>query len=44
MSDRTRVIGGLYHTGTRMTWEPELEEIRRRTEMAKRMGGVERVQ
>lgn len=27
-----------------MTWEPELEEIRRRTELAKRMGGAERVQ
>ncbi len=27
-----------------MTWEPELEEIRRRTELAKRMGGPERVQ
>jgi acetyl-CoA carboxylase carboxyltransferase component len=27
-----------------MTWEPELEEIRRRTELAKRMGGLERVQ
>src|SRR5687767_6937272 len=28
----------------RMTWEPELEEIRRRTELAKQMGGTERVQ
>jgi len=27
-----------------MTWEPELEEIRRRTELAKQMGGAERVQ
>ena len=27
-----------------MTWEPELEEIRRRTELAKQMGGTERVQ
>ncbi len=27
-----------------MTWEPELEEIRRRTELAKKMGGTERVQ
>jgi acetyl-CoA carboxylase carboxyltransferase component len=26
-----------------VTWEPELEEIRRRTELAKRMGGAERV-
>ncbi len=27
-----------------MTWEPELEEIRRREELARRMGGEERVQ
>jgi acetyl-CoA carboxylase carboxyltransferase component len=27
-----------------VTWEPELEEIRRRTELAKKMGGEERVQ
>ncbi|HYZ90961.1 MAG TPA: carboxyl transferase domain-containing protein [Actinomycetota bacterium] len=27
-----------------MTWEPELEEIRRRTELAKQLGGAERVQ
>jgi acetyl-CoA carboxylase carboxyltransferase component len=27
-----------------MTWEPELEEIRRRTELAEKMGGEERVQ
>jgi acetyl-CoA carboxylase carboxyltransferase component len=27
-----------------VTWEPELEEIRRRTELAKQMGGAERVQ
>jgi acetyl-CoA carboxylase carboxyltransferase component len=27
-----------------VTWEPELEEIRRRTELAKQMGGPERVQ
>ena len=26
-----------------MTWEPELEEIRRRRELAKEMGGPERV-
>jgi len=26
-----------------MTWEPELEEIRRRRELAKEMGGTERV-
>lgn len=26
-----------------VTWEPELEEIRRRTELAKRMGGEERI-
>ena len=26
-----------------MTWEPELEELRRREELAKRMGGEERV-
>src|SRR6266508_4357036 len=26
-----------------MTWEPELEEIRRRSELAKEMGGTERV-
>jgi acetyl-CoA carboxylase carboxyltransferase component len=33
----------LYQTD-RVTWEPELEEIRGRTELAKRMGGAERVQ
>ena len=27
-----------------MTWEPELEELRRRAELAARMGGTERVQ
>ena len=27
-----------------MTWEPELEELRRRTELAARMGGSERVE
>ncbi|MGH3016657.1 MAG: carboxyl transferase domain-containing protein, partial [Gaiellaceae bacterium] len=27
-----------------MTWEPELEELRRRQELAKRMGGEERVE
>jgi acetyl-CoA carboxylase carboxyltransferase component len=27
-----------------MTWEPELEELRRRTELAARMGGAERVE
>jgi acetyl-CoA carboxylase carboxyltransferase component len=27
-----------------MTWEPELEELRRRTELAARMGGPERVE
>src|SRR4051794_40561727 len=26
-----------------MTWEPELEELRRREELARRMGGKERV-
>ena len=26
-----------------MTWEPELDELRRREELAKRMGGEERV-
>ena len=26
-----------------MTWEPELEELRRREELARRMGGEERV-
>src|SRR3982750_4963072 len=27
-----------------MSWEPELEELRRREELAKRMGGQERVE
>ena len=27
-----------------MTWEPELEELRRREELARRMGGDERVE
>ncbi|MDX6644148.1 MAG: hypothetical protein QOD76_2110, partial [Solirubrobacteraceae bacterium] len=26
-----------------MSWEPELEELRRREELARRMGGEERV-
>ena len=27
-----------------MSWEPELEELRRREELARRMGGDERVE
>ena len=27
-----------------MTWEPELDELRRRTELAQQMGGPERVE
>lgn len=35
------LLGGGYNR--RVTWEPELEEIRRRRELAKEMGGAERV-
>ena len=31
------------HGGAAVTWEPELEELRRREELARRMGGEERV-
>ena len=41
-----RVAGGHRRQATvrAVTWEPELEELRRREELARRMGGAERVE
>src|SRR3990172_6193451 len=39
------ILGILCHSATlaSMSWKPELEELARRSELAKRMGGEERV-